>query len=162
MDCVRPPWLCVLTCVVAPVCASRVQAQVQEPEEAKKPSAKEMLEQMKPPKVGSGPGCGNGYEILLQAFNWESWKTGYYKQMSSKVKEIASAGFTAVWLPPPSDSVSEQVRGEHGHGRVETGVGKRGLFCRDALSTNVAMHLAILQLLSMTSRPCLLRHHGAV
>mmetsp|Transcript_26573 Transcript_26573/g.67656 ORF Transcript_26573/g.67656 Transcript_26573/m.67656 type:complete len:709 (-) Transcript_26573:349-2475(-) len=85
-----------------------IQAQVQEPEEPKKPSAKDMLEQMKPPKVGSGPGCGNGYEILLQAFNWESWKSGYYKMLTGKVKEIASAGFTAVWLPPPSDSVSEQ------------------------------------------------------
>lgn len=25
-----------------------------------------------PPAVGTGPGCGQGYEILLQGFNWES------------------------------------------------------------------------------------------
>jgi hypothetical protein len=26
------------------------------------------------PQVGTGPGVGNGYEILLQGFNWESHK----------------------------------------------------------------------------------------
>lgn len=121
-------------------------------EEEAKPSAAQMLAQMAPPRVGSGPGCGNGYEILLQvgggssgwgvwqggrslnsyparavrrhpncllttaahlsclqAFNWESWRSQYYRTLGSQVQDIASAGFTSIWMPPPSDSVSEQV-----------------------------------------------------
>lgn len=90
----------------APSCPAHPQ--LQEVEEPQKATTQALMEQMKPPKMGSGPGCGSGFEILLQAFNWESWKSGYYKMLTSKVKEIASMGFTAVWLPPPSDSVSEQ------------------------------------------------------
>jgi hypothetical protein len=57
---------------------------------------------------------------LPQAFNWESWKHNYYKTLASQVKDIAAAGFTCVWLPPPSDSVSEQVseQGREGVWRV--------------------------------------------
>ncbi|KAJ9522476.1 hypothetical protein QJQ45_008233 [Haematococcus lacustris] len=70
--------------------------------------AAQMMEAMKPQRVGSGPGAGNGYEILLQAFNWESWKHSYYRTLKSQVKDIANTGFTSIWMPPPSDSVSEQ------------------------------------------------------
>jgi hypothetical protein len=115
-------------------------------------------------QVGTGPAAGNGFEILLQAFNWESHKRqcaggsagpggarrlvrqrlhlvapaphrvshpqhssartpcadpfllslffprppSFYKDVAGHAKEWADIGFTAVWLPPPSDSVSPQ------------------------------------------------------
>lgn len=51
---------------------------------------------------------GTGREILLQGFNWESWKHNWFQTMSEKSQEIADMGFTTVWLPPFTDSVSEQ------------------------------------------------------
>ncbi|CAN0925896.1 Alpha-amylase 3, chloroplastic [Linum grandiflorum] len=54
-------------------------------------------------------GTGSGYEILLQGFNWESHKSGrWYMEFKDKAKDIASLGFTVVWLPPPTDSVSPE------------------------------------------------------
>ncbi|TVU04324.1 hypothetical protein EJB05_50090, partial [Eragrostis curvula] len=51
-------------------------------------------------------------QILLQAFNWESWSmgggSGWYDFLSSQVDDIAGAGITHVWLPPPSHSVDAQ------------------------------------------------------
>uniref|UniRef100_A0A453SFG7 1,4-alpha-D-glucan glucanohydrolase n=1 Tax=Aegilops tauschii subsp. strangulata TaxID=200361 RepID=A0A453SFG7_AEGTS len=46
----------------------------------------------------------------MQGFNWESWKQsgGWYNMMTGKVDDIAAAGVTHVWLPPPSHSVSTQ------------------------------------------------------
>lgn len=51
---------------------------------------------------------GTGREIMLQGFNWESWKNNWYKTLESQVDAIVQAGFTVVWLPPPTDSVSPQ------------------------------------------------------
>uniref|UniRef100_A0A383VU35 Alpha-amylase n=1 Tax=Tetradesmus obliquus TaxID=3088 RepID=A0A383VU35_TETOB len=90
--------------------ARRVIAVPEQP----KTAAEMMAEQMKaavtaPPSVTStGPAAGNGYEILLQAFNWESHKRNWYKDCIPKVADWAKQGFTAIWLPPPSDSVSPQ------------------------------------------------------
>jgi len=65
-----------------------------------------------PPAVGTGPGCGQGYEILLQGFNWESCHglggMCWYDYMKSRIDEFADAGFTSIWLPPATESVSEQ------------------------------------------------------
>ncbi|KAG6538213.1 alpha-amylase isozyme 3C-like [Zingiber officinale] len=49
-------------------------------------------------------------QLLFQGFNWESWRQqgGWYNFLKDKVPDIASAGVTHVWLPPPSHSVSEQ------------------------------------------------------
>lgn len=59
--------------------------------------------------TSTGPAAGRGYEIMLQAFNWESCKTGnHYKVLKSQAEDWLQAGFTAVWLPPPTDSVSQQ------------------------------------------------------
>jgi len=46
----------------------------------------------------------------VQGFNWESWKQsgGWYNLLMGKVDDIAAAGVTHVWLPPPSHSVSTQ------------------------------------------------------
>ncbi|KAJ1700652.1 hypothetical protein LUZ63_000431 [Rhynchospora breviuscula] len=49
-------------------------------------------------------------EILFQGFNWESWRKqgGWYNFLMGQVDDIAKAGVTHVWLPPPSHSVSPQ------------------------------------------------------
>lgn len=54
-------------------------------------------------------GTGSGYEILCQGFNWESHKSGkWYVELGTKAKELSSLGFTIVWSPPPTDSVSPE------------------------------------------------------
>ncbi|KAF8399420.1 hypothetical protein HHK36_015285 [Tetracentron sinense] len=65
-------------------------------------------EALKPPiKLSSG--TGSGYEILCQGFNWESHKSGrWYKELDEKISQLASIGFTIVWLPPPTESVSPE------------------------------------------------------
>lgn len=60
---------------------------------------------------GEHPPCmGSGQEILLQGFNWDSSKqsSGWYTILKEQVDEIADYGFTLVWLPPPTDSVSPE------------------------------------------------------
>ncbi|XP_006647962.2 alpha-amylase [Oryza brachyantha] len=49
-------------------------------------------------------------QVLMQGFNWESWREngGWYNLLMGKVDDIAAAGVTHVWLPPPSHSVAEQ------------------------------------------------------
>ena len=56
------------------------------------------------------PATGTGEEILLQGFNWDSWRTegGYYEMIGRRAKEIADLGFTLVWMPPFTDSVSQE------------------------------------------------------
>ncbi|KAK6160708.1 hypothetical protein DH2020_004089 [Rehmannia glutinosa] len=48
--------------------------------------------------------------LLFQGFNWESSNKqgGWYNSLLSVVPDIASAGVTHVWLPPPSQSVGPQ------------------------------------------------------
>ncbi|KAI3931330.1 hypothetical protein MKX01_040247 [Papaver californicum] len=66
----------------------------------------EVLEKT-PLKITSG--TGSGFEILCQGFNWESNKSGrWYKELLDKANELASIGFTVIWLPPPTDSVSPE------------------------------------------------------
>jgi len=59
---------------------------------------------------GHPPCMGSGEEILLQGFNWDSSKhhRGWYQELKGQVDEIADYGFTLVWLPPPTDSVSSE------------------------------------------------------
>lgn len=60
-----------------------------------------------PPKICSG--TGTGHEILCQGFNWESNKSGrWYMELKEKAAELASLGFTVIWLPPPTESVSPE------------------------------------------------------
>ncbi|XWS21195.1 hypothetical protein CRYUN_Cryun30bG0034500 [Craigia yunnanensis] len=44
--------------------------------------------------------------LLFQGFNWESWNKagGWYNFLQNSVSDIANAGVTHVWLPPPSQS----------------------------------------------------------
>ncbi|KAF2299582.1 hypothetical protein GH714_038260 [Hevea brasiliensis] len=60
-----------------------------------------------PTKICSG--SGTGFEIVLQGFNWESHKSGrWYMELKNKAAEISSLGFTVIWLPPPTESVSPE------------------------------------------------------
>ncbi|PKA55454.1 Alpha-amylase isozyme 3B [Apostasia shenzhenica] len=49
-------------------------------------------------------------QILFQGFNWDSWKQqgGWYNSLKCQIQDIAAAGVTHVWLPPPTHSLSEQ------------------------------------------------------
>ncbi len=61
---------------------------------------------------------GDGKDILLQGFHWDSHrgildpssgsKKTWYTIMQENSAVIKAAGFTAVWFPPPSDSLSAQ------------------------------------------------------
>ncbi|CAI0558141.1 unnamed protein product [Linum tenue] len=48
--------------------------------------------------------------LLFQGFNWESsGKTGgWYNSLQTSISDLAAAGITHVWLPPPSQSASPQ------------------------------------------------------
>ncbi|XP_045799013.1 uncharacterized protein LOC123893134 isoform X2 [Trifolium pratense] len=54
------------------------------------------------------PGTGTGREIVFQAFNWECWRRQWYQELASKASDLSKCGVTAVWLPPPTESVAPQ------------------------------------------------------
>lgn len=71
----------------------------------------EIIETPKPvePPVPISSGTGSGFEILCQGFNWESHKSGrWYMELKEKAAELSSLGFTVLWLPPPTESVSPE------------------------------------------------------
>lgn len=49
-----------------------------------------------------------GREIILQAFNWESHKYDWWRNLERKVPDIAVSGFTSAWLPPATHSFSPE------------------------------------------------------
>ncbi|CAA2955276.1 alpha-amylase 3, chloroplastic [Olea europaea subsp. europaea] len=66
-------------------------------------------EALSTPSVKISSGTGSGFEILCQGFNWESHKSGkWYIELREKALKLASLGFTVIWLPPPTDSVSPE------------------------------------------------------
>ncbi|KAJ0963484.1 hypothetical protein J5N97_028606 [Dioscorea zingiberensis] len=54
------------------------------------------------------PGTGTGREIVFQGFNWESWRRRWYAELAPKAKDLSQSGITAVWFPPPTESVAPQ------------------------------------------------------
>lgn len=61
------------------------------------------------PEIKISSGTGSGFEIVCQGFNWESHKSGrWYLELQEKADELASLGFTVLWLPPPTESVSPE------------------------------------------------------
>lgn len=61
------------------------------------------------PTITIRSATGSGYEILCQGFNWESHKSGrWYLELQEKAAELSSLGFTVIWLPPPTESVSPE------------------------------------------------------
>lgn len=43
-----------------------------------------------------------------QAFNWESHRHDWWRNLEKKVPDMASSGFTSIWLPPVTHSFSPQ------------------------------------------------------
>ncbi|KAF9625496.1 hypothetical protein IFM89_023432 [Coptis chinensis] len=65
-------------------------------------------EALKPPVIPTS-GTGSGFEVLCQGFNWESHKSGrWYKELIEKATKLSSLGFTIVWMPPPTESISPE------------------------------------------------------
>lgn len=54
------------------------------------------------------PGTGTGREIVFQGFNWESWRRQWYQELAIKAADLSQSGITAVWFPPPTESVAPQ------------------------------------------------------
>lgn len=54
------------------------------------------------------PGTGTGREIVFQGFNGESWRRQWYQELALKAADLSQCGMTAVWFPPPTQSVAPQ------------------------------------------------------
>ncbi|KAK9822846.1 hypothetical protein WJX81_002820 [Elliptochloris bilobata] len=68
-------------------------------------------ERPSPPGAGYNGPMGGGHEVLLQGFNWECAQRPqppWYAVLAGRAEEMAAAGITAVWLPPPSASVTAE------------------------------------------------------
>ncbi|TMW96272.1 hypothetical protein EJD97_007641 [Solanum chilense] len=50
----------------------------------------------------------NGKEIILQAFNWESHKHDWWRNLDMKVPDFAKSGITTAWLPPVCQSLAPE------------------------------------------------------
>ncbi|XVF16742.1 hypothetical protein REPUB_Repub10bG0058400 [Reevesia pubescens] len=46
--------------------------------------------------------------VQLQGFNWERWRRQWYQELAVKAADLSRCGMTAVWLPPPTESVAPQ------------------------------------------------------
>jgi len=44
----------------------------------------------------------------FQGFNWESWRRQWYLELAPKAADLSHSGITAVWFPPPTESVAPQ------------------------------------------------------
>ncbi|ESW11483.1 hypothetical protein PHAVU_008G033800 [Phaseolus vulgaris] len=64
--------------------------------------------QRAPEQTTLEPGTGTGREIVFQGFNWESWRRRWYLELAAKTADLSHCGVTAVWLPPPTQSVAPQ------------------------------------------------------
>ncbi|HSP78574.1 MAG TPA: alpha-amylase family glycosyl hydrolase, partial [Myxococcaceae bacterium] len=50
---------------------------------------------------------GNSQAVMLQGFHWESHESpSWWNVVNTQAADIASSGFTLVWLPPSSDAAS--------------------------------------------------------
>ena len=47
-------------------------------------------------------------DVMMQGFYWNV-PSGWYQTVQSKVSDLQTAGFTAIWLPPPSKGASGSV-----------------------------------------------------
>ncbi|XP_058070368.1 uncharacterized protein LOC131219319 isoform X2 [Magnolia sinica] len=64
--------------------------------------------QKTPEQTKLEPGTGTGREIVFQGFNWESCRRKWYLDLAPKAADLSQCGITAVWLPPPTESVAPQ------------------------------------------------------
>jgi len=66
----------------------------------------EVLKRQPTASGAAGPGnvpIGNGREVLLQGFHWNSSRVtgGHYNDIASKAGAISNLGVSIVWMPPP-------------------------------------------------------------
>ena len=52
--------------------------------------------------------AGGGSDVLLQGFHWKSHQSGWWDVVKNRAPEIGAAGFTMIWLPPPSRSAAAE------------------------------------------------------
>jgi alpha-amylase len=61
------------------------------------------------PLASAGPLDGNSSDVMMQGFHWYSYQTyPWWNTVKAKAPALKSAGFTMVWLPPPSDAASNE------------------------------------------------------
>ncbi|MBU2574310.1 MAG: alpha-amylase [Elusimicrobia bacterium] len=72
------------------------------------------------PLIGGPASCASGRHygsaasrfdstIMLQGFHWTSWKTSpWWNAVTNKAVEMSRAGIDLIWLPPSSDSASDE------------------------------------------------------
>ncbi|MBN1204389.1 MAG: alpha-amylase [Myxococcaceae bacterium] len=61
------------------------------------------------PLASAGPLDGNSSDVMLQGFHWRSHETKpWWNVIKNNAANIKAAGFTLVWLPPPSDSAAAE------------------------------------------------------
>jgi len=51
---------------------------------------------------------GTQTDVLLQGFHWESHEENWWSIVNDLAPEIQEAGFTMVWLPPPTSAASDE------------------------------------------------------
>lgn len=68
----------------------------------------EEVQRAEPGFVPDSRPYGTGREVLLQGFNWDSYKHNWYQKLHDEADWLASLGFTLIWMPPPTDSVSRE------------------------------------------------------
>ncbi|GAB4334121.1 MAG: hypothetical protein OHK0038_10830 [Flammeovirgaceae bacterium] len=51
-----------------------------------------------------------GNEVMIQGFNWESWKntSGWYNVLKNNAVEVKNGKFDLIWFPPMSDAASNE------------------------------------------------------
>lgn len=85
------------------------------------------------------------------AFGWDSCEKGqWYKKIESEVPKLEGKGFTHMWLPPPSQSVSNQVSLQHLFSYELLLHGMRGLIALQNLKQINALE-AVHQIPSLTA-----------
>jgi glycosidase len=64
-------------------------------------------------------GCVSRCPVLPQGFGWDACeKGGWWNQLKEKLPDVASAGVSHIWLPPPSESVAPQVSAAAGQAKT--------------------------------------------
>eukprot|EP00246_Nothoceros_aenigmaticus_P007995 TRINITY_DN2243_c0_g1_i1.p1 TRINITY_DN2243_c0_g1~~TRINITY_DN2243_c0_g1_i1.p1 ORF type:complete len:457 (-),score=65.18 TRINITY_DN2243_c0_g1_i1:726-2096(-) len=74
------------------------------------PSEETAAKVEKPASRGGNIKADQSNIIMLQGFNWESWRNskGWYNVMKESAADLAEAGVTDIWFPPASQSVAPQ------------------------------------------------------
>jgi alpha-amylase len=50
--------------------------------------------------------AGNGTEVTMQGFHWESKNFDWYNIVNNHAADLADSQIDAIWMPPPSDAAS--------------------------------------------------------